>query len=292
MSRNIKDKIVLLSFLTFILAGCKHYAAFPDLEEEGTLAADNQNITYDDSNKEKNKKVQSVNKQPAQQEKSSSIQNNIIEDNTLKEKKKEIVHKEQAKDLTIPNPEVSDIMDKEVSYVVPSKTTPVVINDIDLKEMDAEDSKVKVIKPIIKTKTILATKKTQKILPPKATSKEPTVFYLAETIYFSNGGSTVDNQYLKKLKEIVKEAKKRNGKIIVQGFASSRTKNTDIITHKKANLKVSIARAENVATLLAKYGMPKSRIITEGLSDSRPAYQEVMPEGERLNRRAEVYISY
>ena len=59
-----------------------------------------------------------------------------------------------------------------------------------------------------------------------------------------------------------------------------------------ANLKVSVARAESVAKVLQKYGMPKSQIITEGLSDSRPRYKEVMPEGERLNRRAEIYISY
>ena len=91
---------------------------------------------------------------------------------------------------------------------------------------------------------------------------------------------------------MVQEAKRHNGKIIVQGFASSRTRNTDIVTHKMANLKISAKRAENVAALLIKYGMPKNRVITEGLSDSRPVYQEVMPEGERMNRRAEVYISY
>ena len=125
-----------------------------------------------------------------------------------------------------------------------------------------------------------------------ANPSEASVFYLAETVYFNNGSSSVDNQYKNKLRSIVKEAKKHNGKIIVQGFASSRTKNTDIIMHKMANMKVSVARAENIAKLLIQYGMPKSRIITEGLSDSRPVYQEVMPEGERLNRRAEIYISY
>ena len=90
----------------------------------------------------------------------------------------------------------------------------------------------------------------------------------------------------------MREAKAHNGRIIVQGFASSRTRNTDIVSHKMANLKVSVARAENVAGLLVKYGMPRSRVITEGLSDSRPVYQEVMPEGERLNRRAEIYLTY
>ena len=39
-------------------------------------------------------------------------------------------------------------------------------------------------------------------------------------------------------------------------------------------------------------GVPAAKISVLAMSDSAPAYQEVMPEGERLNRRAEVYISY
>ena len=46
------------------------------------------------------------------------------------------------------------------------------------------------------------------------------------------------------------------------------------------------------AQALRKAGIPSSKIVVEALSDSAPAYLEVMPEGERLNRRAEVYISY
>ena len=59
-----------------------------------------------------------------------------------------------------------------------------------------------------------------------------------------------------------------------------------------ANFRVSAARAENVANALRRAGMPASKIKVEALSDSNPAYLEVMPEGERLNRRAEIYISY
>ncbi len=66
----------------------------------------------------------------------------------------------------------------------------------------------------------------------------------------------------------------------------------DAATHKLANFKVSSERAQNVAAALKKAGVPASKIVVEALSDTAPAYQEVMPEGERLNRRAEVYISY
>ena len=35
-----------------------------------------------------------------------------------------------------------------------------------------------------------------------------------------------------------------------------------------------------------------AKAVIEAMSDSAPAYLEVMPEGERLNRRVEVFISY
>jgi len=51
-------------------------------------------------------------------------------------------------------------------------------------------------------------------------------------------------------------------------------------------------RAQNVALALKRAGVSADKISIEAMSDSAPAYQEVMPEGERLNRRAEIYIAY
>lgn len=261
-------------------AGCARHGAFPELENEGTLTADEQNVIYDDSS--------------FQAKKEASLKSEKVKSTTMKKEAKnepvKLTVPEKTKDLTIPDKTVADIPENDV--VIPGKTTPMVIDDMDLEEMDAGDSKQRVIKPVTETKTVLSTKKEQKVVETEQKSAEPSVFYLAETIYFSNGGSTVESKYLDKMRKIVKEAKSHGGKIIVQGFASSRTRDTDIVTHKMTNLRVSTARAESVAKLLIKYGMPKNRVITEGLSDSRPVYQEVMPEGERLNRRAEIYISY
>ena len=86
--------------------------------------------------------------------------------------------------------------------------------------------------------------------------------------------------------------KNNNARIRVLGYASSRTRNTDIVTHKMANFKISSERAENVAAALRRAGVPARNITVEALSDTAPAYLEVMPEGERLNRRAEIYVSY
>ena len=129
----------------------------------------------------------------------------------------------------------------------------------------------------------------------KADSEEefvPSVTYRLATFYFNNGSSNLSSEELARIKEIVKTAKKHNGKIRVLGYASSRTRNTDIVNHKLMNFRVSQARADSVAQALIKAGLPKQDITVEALSDSNPAYLEVMPEGERLNRRAEVYISY
>ena len=126
----------------------------------------------------------------------------------------------------------------------------------------------------------------------KAAPVVPSVTYLAETFYFDNGGSALAAGSNAKIRQIVREAKRNNAFVRVMGFASSRTRNTDMASHKMANFKVSQERAEAVAAALRRAGMPASKILVEAMSDNRPAYLEVMPEGERLNRRAEVYISY
>lgn len=122
--------------------------------------------------------------------------------------------------------------------------------------------------------------------------KTPSITYRLDTFYFNNGSSNLDDEERARIRNIVKIAKKNDAKIRVLGYASSRTRNTDIATHKLMNFRVSQARADAVAKALVRAGLPASDITVEALSDSNPAYLEVMPEGERLNRRAEVYISY
>lgn len=120
----------------------------------------------------------------------------------------------------------------------------------------------------------------------------PSVHYLAATVYFENGGAVVSSSYNAVLRKIAKLVKDNDAMVTVYGFASSRTRDTDPASHKLANFKVSAERAENTAKVLRRLGVPAEKITTQALSDSMPMYQEVMPEGERLNRRAEVYLTY
>ncbi len=122
--------------------------------------------------------------------------------------------------------------------------------------------------------------------------KGPSVSYRIDTFYFENGSAVLVGDYKANIAKIAKEVKANDANVVVYGYASSRTRNTDAATHKLANFMISSERAQNVADALKKAGVPSSKIMVEALSDTMPAYQEVMPEGERLNRRAEVYISY
>ncbi|MCQ2740757.1 MAG: OmpA family protein [Alphaproteobacteria bacterium] len=120
----------------------------------------------------------------------------------------------------------------------------------------------------------------------------PSMHYLAETIYFDNGGATISSEYIKDLKNVAKIAKEHQATVSVYGFASSRTRDMDPASHKLANFKVSSDRAENTAKLLRRYGVKDDQITVRAFSDTMPVYQEVMPEGERLNRRVEIYLTY
>ncbi len=167
----------------------------------------------------------------------------------------------------------------EEDKVEPAKVKPVVRGD---EEPVAEPE----------TKEDVADMKVVEALIASEEVKGPSISYRADTFYFENGSSVLGSEYKDNIARIAKEAKANNADVIVYGYASSRTRNTDAATHKLANFKVSSERAQNVAAALRKAGVPASKIVVEALSDTAPAYQEVMPEGERLNRRAEVYISY
>lgn len=176
-----------------------------------------------------------------------------------------------------------DNFSKHSEKVSPAKTKPV--KKVDIKKVEPKD---------VKQSADLSEEET--VIEPTAVTEDdgtPSVSYRMDTFYFNNGSATLDSQYNKQIRNIVKLAKsKKNAMVKVLGFASSRTRNTDVVSHKLANFKVSSERAQSVANALKRYGLPASQIEIEALSDSIPAYQEVMPEGERLNRRAEVYITY
>ena len=117
--------------------------------------------------------------------------------------------------------------------------------------------------------------------------------YRVATINFSSGSSSVNNTGLKKIKKIAKIARERNAKIKVIGHASERTKDMPIAKHKLVNFIISDKRANSVAEIfIKKYKFPSEKIITQGLSDSRPLFKEIMPAGTVANQRTEIFLIY
>ena len=117
--------------------------------------------------------------------------------------------------------------------------------------------------------------------------------YRVATINFSSGSSSVDNAGLKKIKKIAKIAKERDAKIKVIGHASERTKDMPIAKHKLVNFIISDKRANSVAEIfIKKYNFPTDRLITQGVSDSKPLFKEIMPAGTTANQRTEIFLIY
>lgn len=160
------------------------------------------------------------------------------------------------------------------------------LDDDDFDDLMSDDVKIPSAPKIDFAETVT------EAAPEVVNNTEPSVTYRLETFYFDNGSSNLDASSNSKIRNIVKTAKANKAKVNVVGFASSRTRNTDATSHKLANFKVSADRAEAVAKALKRAGLSANQIQVEALSDTSPVYVEVMPEGERLNRRAEVYISY
>jgi len=110
------------------------------------------------------------------------------------------------------------------------------------------------------------------------------------TIMFKNGSARLSARDRSILADVRKLQQERGGRLRVIGHSSSRTRNTDPLRHKMINLKVSTARADAVAKQLLKFGLDKSALQVDAVSDSAPVYFEFMPTGEAGNRRAEIFL--
>lgn len=278
---SLGNKIGILGAL-FLLSSCA-VATFPDFsdEEQGNVLVAGEGLGSD-SGKEA--------AAPADDKLKSKI--TIAEEAKVKEDK----------------PKAKSPAPKTADAEKPAKSKSTSLNNelMSEEEFAKEVERIKAVKttPVIKSEDISQASQApaniseadaptlEEVLVAEDVEDTPSVTYRLETFYFSNGSSFLDKDYQSRIKEIVRIAKQNNAKIRILGHASSRTRNTDIATHKLTNFKVSQERAEAVAKALRKAGLPANKITTEALSDNAPAYLEVMPEGERLNRRAEVYISY
>jgi outer membrane protein OmpA-like peptidoglycan-associated protein len=113
------------------------------------------------------------------------------------------------------------------------------------------------------------------------------------TIIFTNGSSRLTGRDVRILRDVLKLKRQKKGQqVVVVGHASSRTRNMDPVKHKMVNFQISVSRADVVAKELHRLGLKSSELSIDAVSDTEPAYFEIMPSGEAGNRRAEVYIDF
>ncbi len=113
---------------------------------------------------------------------------------------------------------------------------------------------------------------------------------LLGVIYFNHGSTSLSNQDLNVLRQVVALQRERGGILRVVGHASQRTGQADPRAHQAINSRLSQRRADSVARALRGFGMRPEAIVAEGRGDAELLYYEFMPSGEAGNRRVEIFL--
>jgi flagellar motor protein MotB len=204
-----------------------------------------------------------------------------------------LIEKDESPDLTNEEDTISDLVQEEdvISDLVQEEDviSDLVQEDETSSELINEELEKEVQEPT-ETQEISSFDKT---FERSKLDLEEQIQYRVATINFSSGSSSVNNAGLKKIKKIAKIAKERNAKIKVIGHASERTKDMPIAKHKLVNFIISDKRANSVADIfIKKYNFPTDKLITQGVSDSKPLFKEIMPAGTTANQRTEIFLIY
>ena len=204
-----------------------------------------------------------------------------------------LIEKDESPDLTSEEDTISDLVQEEDAisdlFQEEDAISDLVQEDETSSELINEESEKEVQEPT-GTQEISSFDKT---FERSKLDLEEQIQYRVATINFSSGSSSVNNAGLKKIKKIAKIAKERNAKIKVIGHASERTKDMPIAKHKLVNFIISDKRANSVADIfIKKYNFPTDKLITQGVSDSKPLFKEIMPAGTTANQRTEIFLIY
>lgn len=112
------------------------------------------------------------------------------------------------------------------------------------------------------------------------------------TITFPTGSSRLTASDRSVLDDVLDLHKQYGGAVRVIGHASSRTQDLDPLRHKLVNFRISMNRANSIASALMTKGLAAEQLFVGAVSDNEPLYYEVMPAGESGNQRAEIFLDY
>jgi len=114
----------------------------------------------------------------------------------------------------------------------------------------------------------------------------------ATIVQFGHDSARIPRAGRTLVRQVAEQYKAQGGVIRVVGHASSKTRNMPVAEHNLANFKVSLDRAQAVASELIRLGVPPEAIFVEARGASDPAFFESMPAGEAGNRRAEIFLDF
>lgn len=111
-------------------------------------------------------------------------------------------------------------------------------------------------------------------------------------IQFGRNSSRLGTNDASVVRRVADIYKRNGGTVRVLGHAAKDVVGATAAEIKNGNLSVSISRAEAVANLLIRYGVPSDAIIMEGVSDEEPVYETRTARGLAANRRAEIFVDF
>ena len=105
---------------------------------------------------------------------------------------------------------------------------------------------------------------------------------ILQGVTFKSGSARLTSMSYQVSEKIASELKKDPAIVIeIQGYTDNRG-------NDKANLRLSLKRANSVRRFLIKKGIAPERLIAVGYGESRPIAPNTTPEGRRANRRIEI----
>lgn len=112
---------------------------------------------------------------------------------------------------------------------------------------------------------------------------------LPARIYFDHGKTTLDVAAREVLSSVAEDIRRNhNVRVRVDGYASSRASG-ESKARRAANMKTSIARAQNVADELIRQGVPESAIEVAGYGDTKAGTEQAGVSSEAASRRVEIH---
>ena len=119
----------------------------------------------------------------------------------------------------------------------------------------------------------------QDALPPK----------LIANIYFADGATGLTANDRQVIGQVIDIARSGNNPVRVVGHSSLLTGNA-AASAQLGNYKISLDRANAVASEFTRQGMPSGAIQVDARGASEPVYEEMTPTAQAYNRRVEIFI--